>query len=99
MKTGTRQTRNRIAVAMAGILGVWIGWRQPAQTTAEWTPKPGDLVQTSYGGSPVVTVIERVEFVGSRSQTGILIYGLGMPGIDSWWVVPASNTERSGGDR
>lgn len=95
----TTTTRNRIAVALAGVLGAWLGWRQPAQPTGEWTPKPGDRVRTTYGGSPIETVIERVERVGSRSQTGLLVFGPGLPGVDSWWVGPVQNTDRIGGDR
>lgn len=54
-----------------------------------WTPKPGDRVTTGYGGTEITTVIDRVEYVGARSQTGILVFGVGLPGVDSFWVRPA----------
>lgn len=56
---------------------------------AEWKPKPGDRVVSSYGAAEFITVVDRVEYVGPRSQTGILVYGFGLPGIDSFWVRPA----------
>lgn len=64
------------------------------KTTKEWTPKIGDRVQTQYrpdnfGGPPFITTITNVVNVGSKSQTGLLVYGDGLPGVDSWWVKPA----------
>lgn len=60
----------------------------------EWQPKVGERVRSFYsegefGKKGFVTVVTNVVFVGSRSQTGLLVYGPGLPGVDSWWVTPA----------
>ena len=61
----------------------------PARLVEGWNPKAGDRVVSSYGGSEFTTTVDRVEYVGIRSATGILVYGVGLPGIDSFWVRPA----------
>ena len=61
----------------------------------EWQPKIGDRVQTVWDpyttiGRPRVITVTNVVNVGTkRCQTGILVYGDGLPGVDSAWVKPA----------
>ena len=59
-----------------------------------WMPKIGDVVVSRFhadgSSAPFTTTITNVMWVGSRSQTGMLVWGEGLPGIDSWWVMPGT---------
>lgn len=71
-----------------------------ASPRSEWSPKIGDRVETTYHpdhcpGPSFVTTVTNVVYVGSRSHTGLIVYGDGLPGIDSWWVRPAPNAPAS----
>ena len=64
----------------------------------EWTPTIGETVHNRYGESNTVAVVTNVVQVGrDRSQTGKLVYGEGMPGIDSSWVSPLVRPQTPGG--
>lgn len=64
----------------------------------KWRPKIGDVVSTKvqpegecgwHVGSDRLVTITNIVYVGSDSQTGWLVYGDGLPGVDSSWVKPA----------
>jgi hypothetical protein len=87
------------ATALAVGFSAWLGCKAKSKLQIErqalWQPKIGDRVQSTYrpgnfGGEPFITTITQLVFVGKqRSQTGLLVYGDGLPGVDSWWVTPA----------
>lgn len=63
-----------------------------------WEPKVGDRVVVTMTpdanrewkeGVRVVTLIKVVRVGLDRCQTGLLVYGDGLPGVDSSWVKPA----------
>lgn len=56
---------------------------------AAWQPKVGERVQTHFNGTNQITTVTKIVNVGDRSQTGLLVFGDGLPGVDSWWVTPA----------
>lgn len=64
----------------------------------KWRPKIGEKVVTMFQSdtnsewhfaSPRVVTITNLVYVGSDCQTGWLVYGDGLPGVDSSWVKPA----------
>ena len=63
----------------------------------EWKPKIGDRVATFLKldghigdvNNPRIATITNMVYVGANSQSGWLVYGDGLPGVDSSWVKPA----------
>ncbi len=66
-----------------------------AYHTDEWMPKIGDRVATvmqldgRVGDLRILTLTNVVRMGNRYSQTGVLVYGDGLPGVDSSWVKPA----------
>ena len=65
----------------------------PKKVSQEWIPKIGEKVKTNYrtnsfGGPYYITTVTNIINVGQRSNSGLLIYGKGLPGVDLWWVDP-----------
>jgi len=84
------KTKLKILLTLAALGSIsLLGCRPATDANQPWRPKIGDRVQTHYGGSNFVTTLTNVVNVGSRSQTGLIVYGRGLPGVDSWWVTPA----------
>lgn len=54
----------------------------------------GDVVKTFYSPTgfldhPFYTTVTKIEHVGPRSQTGLMVYTADLPALDSWWVAKA----------
>lgn len=63
--------------------------------TTPWKPKIGAQVATimqldgSIGDLRIVTITNVVTMGNDYCQSGVLVYGDGLPGVDSSWVKPA----------
>lgn len=83
-----------IAAIVSATLGYYAGYKS-SYDIEEWHPKVGDEVATVLQPDGKVgelrnVTITKVVRVGMRSQTGLLVYGDGLPGVDSSWVKPTS---------